>query len=74
MLNWDNPYRDADEGIHGNLQRLGPDCAYIAIDPFPNDTPESIENSYDTTDRKYFPVHQQRACSIAVVSGFDFKT
>lgn len=54
LQNWDNPYRDADQGIHGNLQRLGPECAYIAIDPFPNDAGKYKKLTYSSVDRKVF--------------------
>ena len=36
--NWDYPYRDGDNGIAANLKKLvGPDAAYIAVEPFKND-------------------------------------
>jgi putative aldouronate transport system substrate-binding protein len=54
MQNWDNPYRDADQGVHGNLQRLGSECAYIAIDPFPNDAGKYKKLTYSSVDRKVF--------------------
>lgn len=54
MQNWDNPYRDGEEGIHANLQRLSPDAAYIAIDPFPNDAGKYKKVTYSTVDRKVF--------------------
>lgn len=54
LQNWDNPYRDGEEGIHANLQRISPDTAYIAIDPFPNDAGKYKKLIYSSTDRKVF--------------------
>ena len=35
MHNWDYPYRDGQEGIHANLQKLvGPEAAFIAVESF----------------------------------------
>ncbi|MFB9276372.1 hypothetical protein [Cohnella cellulosilytica] len=53
--NWDYPYRDGDEGIHANLQRLvGPDAAYIAIEPFANDAGVYKKFLSGPVDRKIF--------------------
>ena len=52
--NWDYPYRDAEQGIHGNLQRISPDAAYIAVDPFPNDAGKYKKVLYSAVDRKVF--------------------
>lgn len=55
MQNWDNPYRDGDQGIHGTLQKMvGPEAAYIAIDPFPNDAGKYKKLTYSSIDRKVF--------------------
>lgn len=54
LQNWDNPYRDGDEGIHANLQRLGAESAYIAIDPFKNDAGKYKKLIYSSVDRKVF--------------------
>ena len=55
MHNWDYPYRDAEEGIHGTLQRLiGPEAAFIAVDPFKNDAGKYKKVLYSTVDRKVF--------------------
>ena len=54
IQNWDNPYRDGDEGIHANLQRISPDAAYIAVDPFPNDAGKYKKLLYSSIDRKVF--------------------
>lgn len=55
MHNWDYPYRDAEQGIHYNLQTLvSPDAAYIAIDPFKNDAGKYTKLLYSTIDRKVF--------------------
>jgi putative aldouronate transport system substrate-binding protein len=54
IQNWDNPYRDGDEGIHANLQRISPDAAYIAVDPFPNDAGKYKKLLYSSVDRKVF--------------------
>lgn len=55
MHNWDYPYRDADQGIHGSLQRLvGPEAAFIAVDPFKNDAGKYKKVTYSNVDRKVF--------------------
>jgi len=55
MQNWDNPYRDGENGIHGGLQKVvGPEAAYIAIDPFPNNAGKYKKLIYSSTDRKVF--------------------
>jgi len=53
--NWDYPYRNGDEGIHANLQKLvGPDAAYIAVDPFKNEAGKYVKFVGSTVDRKIF--------------------
>lgn len=55
MHNWDYPYRDGDNGITANLKKLvGPDAAYIAIEPFKND--KGVYKKYLSApiDRKIF--------------------
>ncbi len=53
--NWDVPYSNAEQGIHYNLQTLvGPEAAYIAIDPFKNDAGKYTKVLYSTVDRKVF--------------------
>jgi putative aldouronate transport system substrate-binding protein len=54
IQNWDNPYRDGEQGIHANLQRISPDAAYIAVDPFPNDAGKYKKLLYSSIDRKVF--------------------
>jgi len=55
MHNWDYPYRDAEQGIHYNLQTLvSPDAAYISVDPFKNDAGKYTKLLYSTIDRKVF--------------------
>ena len=53
--NWDYPYRDGPEGIHANLQKLvGPDAAYIAVEPFKNDAGVYRKFLSNPIDRKIF--------------------
>ena len=53
--NWDYPYRDGPEGIHANLQKLvGPDAAYIAVEPFKNDAGVYRKFLSNPIDRKVF--------------------
>ena len=55
MHNWDYPYRNGEDSIHANLQRIvGPDAAYIAVEPFPND--EGVYRKFlsGPVDRKVF--------------------
>lgn len=53
--NWDYPYRNGDDSIHANLQRLvGPDAAYIAIEPFANDAGVYKKFLSGPVDRKIF--------------------
>lgn len=53
--NWDYPYRNGDEGIHANLQKLvGPDAAFIAVDPFVNEAGKHAKFVGSTVDRKVF--------------------
>ena len=53
--NWDYPYRNGEDGIHVSLQRMvGPDAAYIAIEPFPNDKGVYRKYLSPPIDRKVF--------------------
>jgi len=53
--NWDYPYRNGDDSIHASLQRLvGPDAAYIAIEPFANDAGIYKKFLSGPVDRKIF--------------------
>lgn len=53
--NWDYPYRNGDDSIHASLQRLvGPEAAYIAIEPFPNDAGVYKKFLSGPVDRKIF--------------------
>lgn len=53
--NWDYPYRNAEQGIHYNLQTLiGPEAAFIAVDTFKNDAGKYSKLLYSTVDRKVF--------------------
>lgn len=53
--NWDYPYRSGEDGIHANLQKLvGPDAAYIAVEPFPNDAGVYRKFLSAPVDRKVF--------------------
>ena len=55
MHNWDYPYRDGQEGIHANLQRLvGEEAAYIAVEPFQNDAGIYRKFLSAPIDRKVF--------------------
>jgi putative aldouronate transport system substrate-binding protein len=55
MHNWDYPYRNADDGISGNLHKLvGPDAEYIAVDPFESDNGAHRKLIGSTVDRKVF--------------------
>ncbi|AGC67833.1 sugar ABC transporter substrate-binding protein [Thermoclostridium stercorarium subsp. stercorarium DSM 8532] len=55
MHNWDYPYRDGENGIHGTLQRMiGPEAAFIAIDPFQNNAGKHKKVTSSTVDRKVF--------------------
>lgn len=58
MHNWDYPFRDGEEGIHANLQRLvGPEAAYIAVESFPNDAGIYRKFLSAPVDRKiFFPI------------------
>lgn len=59
--NWDYPYRNGDDSIHASLQRLvGPDAAYIAIEPFANDAGVYKKFLSGPVDRKiFFPATNQ---------------
>lgn len=55
MHNWDYPYRDGQEGIHANLQKLvGEDAAFIAVEPFQNDAGLYRKYLSAPIDRKVF--------------------
>jgi len=55
MQNWDNPYRDGDQGIHGTLRKMvGSEAVFVAIDPFPNDAGKYKKLTYSAVDRKVF--------------------
>ncbi len=53
--NWDYPYREGEEGIHAGLKRnVGPDAAYIAIEPFANEAGVYRKFLSGPVDRKVF--------------------
>lgn len=53
--NWDYPYRNGDDSIQANLKRLvGPDAAYIAIEPFKNSAGVYKKFLPGPIDRKIF--------------------
>jgi len=53
--NWDYPYRNGDEGIHANLQRLvGPEAGFIAVAAFKNDAGVYRKFLSHPIDRKVF--------------------
>lgn len=53
--NWDYPYRNGEDSIQSNLQRLvGPDSGYIAISSFPNDAGLYKKYLPGPIDRKIF--------------------
>lgn len=53
--NWDYPYRNGEDGIHASLQRLvGPDAAFIAVEPFANDAGVYRKFLSGPIDRKIF--------------------
>ncbi|GIP16190.1 hypothetical protein J40TS1_18320 [Paenibacillus montaniterrae] len=53
--NWDYPYRNGEDSIHASLQRLvGPDAAYVAIEPFANDAGVYKKFLSGPVDRKIF--------------------
>jgi putative aldouronate transport system substrate-binding protein len=55
MHNWDYPYRDGANGIHGGLQKLvGPDAAFIAVDCFKDDAGKYRKFLSAPVDRKIF--------------------
>lgn len=55
MHNWDYPYRDGEEGIQANLKKLvGPDAAFIAVEPFKNDAGVYRKYLSAPIDRKVF--------------------
>jgi len=53
--NWDYPYRDGENGITANLNRLvGEDAAFIAVEPFKNDAGLYRKYLSPPIDRKVF--------------------
>ena len=56
--NWDYPYRNGEDSIQSNLERLvGPEAAYIAIEPFKNDAGVYKKFLAGPVDRKiFFPI------------------
>jgi putative aldouronate transport system substrate-binding protein len=53
--NWDVCYRDAENGVHANLKKLvGPDAAFIAVEPFKNDAGKYRKYLSPPIDRKVF--------------------
>jgi len=53
--NWDLAYRDQDNGIHANLKKLvGPDAAFIAVEPFKDDAGKYRKYLSPPVDRKVF--------------------
>lgn len=53
--NWDYPYRNGEDSIHANLQRLvGPEAGYIAVEPFPNEAGAYKKFLSGPVDRKVF--------------------
>jgi len=55
MHNWDYPYREGEDGIAANLKRtVGPDAAFIAVEPFANDAGIYKKFLSGPVDRKIF--------------------
>ncbi len=55
ISNWDYPYRDSENGIAVNLQRLvGDDAAYIAINTTKNEAGKDVKYLSPAIDRKVF--------------------
>lgn len=53
--NWDYPYRNGEDSIQSNLQRLvGPDAGYVAVNCFPNDAGLYRKYLSGPVDRKIF--------------------
>lgn len=53
--NWDYPYRDGEQGIHANLQKLvGPEAGYIAVNCFKNNAGKYTRYLSAPVDRKVF--------------------
>ncbi len=51
--NWDYPFRNGEDSIDANLKRnVGPDAAYVAVDPFENDAGAHRKFLGSTVDRK----------------------
>ncbi|MCR5342921.1 MAG: extracellular solute-binding protein [Butyrivibrio sp.] len=60
--NWDYPYRNGEDSIQANLQRIvGPDAKYVAVDCFENSKGETLKYVDSTAgDRKiFFPATNQ---------------
>jgi len=56
--NWDYPYRNGEDSIQSNLERLvSPDAGYIAVEPFKNDAGVYKKFLSGPVDRKvFFPI------------------
>jgi len=55
MHNWDYPYRGGENGIQASMKKLvGPDAAYIAIEPFKNNAGVYRKFLAGPVDRKVF--------------------
>ncbi|MCL1964614.1 MAG: extracellular solute-binding protein [Firmicutes bacterium] len=55
MHNWDLPYRDGPDGIHGGMKTVvGEDAAFIAVESFPNDAGAYRKFLSNPIDRKVF--------------------
>lgn len=55
MHNWDYPYRNGDDSIQLNLQRLvSPEAAFVAVEPFANESGEYVKYLSGPVDRKLF--------------------
>jgi putative aldouronate transport system substrate-binding protein len=53
--NWDYPYRDGAEGVHGSMRTIvGEDAAFIAVEPFKNESGEYRKFLSNPIDRKVF--------------------
>jgi putative aldouronate transport system substrate-binding protein len=55
MHNYDYPYRGGNDGIHASLKKLiGPDAAFVAIEPFKDDAGVPRKFLSNPIDRKVF--------------------
>ena len=53
--NWDDPFRNGEDSVQLNLERLvSPDAAYIAVDCFEDSKGGYTKYAYGSTDRKIF--------------------